>query len=74
MDQVKSLCKPLDGDQLMTVWSTAVVVCLFQVKLAAMKDEWELVAKKARGYLAKQVSDSVLSQVMSLAESKVKVA
>jgi len=50
------------------VWATAFVVAFLEARMAALKDEWELVAAKARGWIAKRGVVNVDASVASAKE------
>eukprot|EP01102_Stenamoeba_stenopodia_P016365 TRINITY_DN5718_c0_g4_i1.p1 TRINITY_DN5718_c0_g4~~TRINITY_DN5718_c0_g4_i1.p1 ORF type:complete len:736 (+),score=184.91 TRINITY_DN5718_c0_g4_i1:1050-3257(+) len=72
-EQMEALLK---GD-FASLWSTAIVVAYFELHLLSLKEEWELVIKKARKWLETQIAatshstlhlslDEMLSQARSI--------
>ncbi|KAJ3340713.1 von Willebrand factor A domain-containing protein 5A [Gonapodya sp. JEL0774] len=52
-------------------WATAVALAVMELVLSAFKDEWELVANKARSWLKKQIGEERSKELVEMAKGQV---
>eukprot|EP00743_Colponemidia_sp_Colp-15_P009931 GILK01010891.1.p1 GENE.GILK01010891.1~~GILK01010891.1.p1 ORF type:complete len:865 (+),score=133.17 GILK01010891.1:88-2682(+) len=50
------------------MWATCLALAAFQTRLSSQQDEWELVAAKARKWLAKHISQDQINEAIANAE------
>ena len=54
MEELKVACPAACEGELELVWATVLVLAYLEKKLLELKDEWELIAMKAKNWLKKQ--------------------
>ena len=54
MGKIKEACPVSCKDDMETIWATIIVLSYLQLQHSQFKDEWELVAEKAKTWLGKQ--------------------